>query len=117
MRISNCFLLAVPSVLAIPIPSSYTWSFTQWSGGWYGIGWANFLINSPQTTVTGVAIPALSLTGICSIAAHGGETQNCNNLIAGDKTGRTLEFTLRPFDQSLQELQFDVVYRFTAGGR
>lgn len=117
MRISHCFLLTAPLALAVPIPSTYKWSFTQWSSGWYGIGWANFRVSAPQTTVSGVTIPALSLTDICHIANQGGETQNCNDLIAGNKDGRTLDFTLRPFDASIQEVQLDAVYRFTAGGK
>jgi hypothetical protein len=117
MRTSHYLLFAVSTAAAIPIPSSYTWSFTLWSSGWYGVGWANFKVDAPQATVSGVTIPALSLTGICHIANKGGVTQNCNDLIAGDKAGRTLEFTLRPFDPSLQEVQLDAVYRFTEGER
>lgn len=117
MRISYCLLLGSSVVAGVPIPSSYTWSFTSWSSGWYGIGWANFKVSAPQTTISGVTIPALSLTGICHIANKGGETQNCNDLIAGDQVGRSLEFTLRPFDISLQEVQLDAVYKFTEGDR
>lgn len=113
----STLLLALPTALAIPIPSTYTWSFTQWSSGWYGIGWANFRVDAPQTTISGVTVPALSLTGICHIANKGGETQNCNDLIAGSPAGRSLEFTLRPFDPSLQEVQLDAEYKFAANGK
>ncbi|KAH7384603.1 hypothetical protein BKA66DRAFT_462507 [Pyrenochaeta sp. MPI-SDFR-AT-0127] len=117
MRVSYAFLLAISSALAIPIPSTYTWSFTRWSGSWYGIGWANFVLDAPQATVSGITIPAISFTTRCSIAGAGGVTQDCNSVIAGDRAGRTLEFTLRPFDNSLQQVQLDGVYKFTYNGK
>lgn len=117
MRVSYAFFLAISSALAIPIPSGYTWSFTYWSGNWYGAGWANFRVSSPQSTVSGVTIPTFSLTDTCHLIGRGGETSNCNDLIAGEKDGRTLEFTLRPFDNNIKEVQLDAVYRFTDGGR
>ncbi|KAH7116691.1 hypothetical protein B0J11DRAFT_509722 [Dendryphion nanum] len=121
MRLSYCILVAASSVAAIPIPAPYAWTFTQWSSGWYGIGWANFRLNAPETKVGGVTIPAISLSKICSIISagngKGGETMDCNSLIVGEPAGRALEFTFKDFDISIQQVQFDAVYRFESGGK
>jgi hypothetical protein len=99
------------------VPARYAWSFENWSGGWYVAGWANFQISAPEATSGDVVIPELSLTGICHIVGHGGETSNCNDLIEDNTDGRSLLFTLRPFDASIQEVQLDATYRFKSGGR
>lgn len=115
MRISYAFLLAIPSALSIPIPSTYEWSLTSWSGEWYGIGWANFRVDGPQATISGVAVPALSLTDVCHVVSS--QASNCNDLIAGNTDGRTLEVAVVPFNWDLRQIQVDFVYRFTSNGK
>lgn len=121
MRLSTALLLAVSSASTAPLSAPYAWTFTQWSSGWYGIGWANFRLSAPETTINGVTIPSITLSGICSIVSagngKGGPPSNCNTLIVGEPAGRALEFTIRDFDTSLQQIQFDAVYRFESGGR
>jgi len=102
---------------SFPVPAGYAWSFENWSGNWYGIGWANFQISAPEATIGDVIIPELSFTGICHIVGNGGETFNCNDLIEDNSDGRSLLITLRPFDASIQEVQIDATYRFKSGGR
>ncbi|KAH7115329.1 hypothetical protein B0J11DRAFT_584619 [Dendryphion nanum] len=123
MRFST-FLLPVAlstSALAIPIPASYTWTFTQWSSGWYGVGWANFVLTAPETTVSGITIPAISFSSRCFIAGigngKGGPADSCNEVLVGDKTGRSVEVTLRDFDTGSQLVELDTVYRFVSGGK
>ncbi|KAH7073588.1 hypothetical protein BKA63DRAFT_553962 [Paraphoma chrysanthemicola] len=119
MRVSYSFLLAISSALAIPIPSTYTWSITQFSGGWFHAGYANLDIGAPQATISGITVPALSLTGICYVVApiNGPIQQDCTSRIADNTDGRSLEFTVRPFDNNVKEVQLDGVYSFTSNGK
>lgn len=114
-------LISISTTFAAPatsIPPDYKWNIDQWTGDWYGIGWANFYLSSPRATSGDVVIPALSFTNRCTnVAGSGGQKFNCNDLIKDNDGTRTIEFTLLPFDQSLQEVQLDTVYRFKSGAR
>ncbi|KAH7089843.1 hypothetical protein FB567DRAFT_578380 [Paraphoma chrysanthemicola] len=119
MRVSYSFLLAISSALAIPIPSTYTWSVTQFSGDWFYAGYANLDVGAPQATISGVTVPKLQLTNICYVVApvDGPIQQDCTSKIADNTDGRTLEFTVRPFDNNVKEVQLDGVYTFTSNGK
>ena len=106
--------LAAP-VANAAVPAGYAWSLENWSGDWYGIGFANFQISAPKATSGNVVVPALSLTGICHFVGHAGDTSNCNDLIADNSDGRSISFTLLPFDN--EHVQLDTTYRFKSGGR
>ena len=117
----NALAAPVENAAAAAVPASYKWSLTGWNANWYGVGWANFYISGPAVTSGGVTVPALTLTGRCSIVGpNGGQggLDDCNDLIADNSDGsRKIEFNLRPFDNNIQKAQFDTTYTFKSGGR
>ncbi|OHE97929.1 hypothetical protein CORC01_06792 [Colletotrichum orchidophilum] len=99
MRASTLLAAAASALTASAAPiASYTWSITNWSGGWYGIGWANYQVTAPAATSNGVTIPALSLTSRCEPWGAEGTVRDCSDLIANNNDGRTYTGKIGSFD-------------------
>ncbi|GJC85602.1 hypothetical protein ColLi_08440 [Colletotrichum liriopes] len=118
MRVSASLLTAAVSAtaaLAAPV-SGYKWSVSNWSGGWYGSGWANYQVTAPAATSNNVAIPAFSLTKRCSVFGKEGTSVDCSDLIANNTDGRTFKVVLGPFDNG-GNVVTHATYTFKSGDR
>lgn len=114
MRLSTLFASAATALtsLGAPVPTGYTWTITDWSGGHYGPLYANFYVSGPQTTSGGITIPALSLTKRCTPVGAVGSVTDCSDLIVNNSDGRRLTASF----QESSDVATLVTYTFRSGG-
>ncbi|GKT49237.1 uncharacterized protein ColSpa_09418 [Colletotrichum spaethianum] len=96
MRVSANLLIAAVSASGAfaYMLETYKWSITDWSGGVYGIAWANYEASGPALTGNNVAIPAFSLTPRCELAGSEGTTLDCSHLIENNTNGKTFKVVM-----------------------
>ncbi|PSN67466.1 hypothetical protein BS50DRAFT_574160 [Corynespora cassiicola Philippines] len=99
-------LAAASSALAIPVPSTYQWSMSNYSDGCVGVCWINVSVNAPAVTISGVPVPALSTWSTCSGIGPEGHTEDCTSDISGDLNGRSLSITMRGGTAGVLEYKF-----------
>lgn len=114
MRLSTLFASAATALtsLGAPVPTGYTWTITDWSGGHYGPLYANFYVSGTQTTSGGITIPALSLTKRCTPVGAVGSVTDCSDLIVNNSDGRRLTASF----QESSDVATLVTYTFRSGG-
>ncbi|KAI7777258.1 hypothetical protein LA080_003847 [Diaporthe eres] len=91
MRVSTLFAAAATALIGLvaPVPTGYTWTITDWSGGHYGPLYANFYVSGPQTTSDVATLVTYTFDS-------GGTTHKITGLVASAVSGVSRSFTVTP---------------------